>query len=761
MKKNKLVPCLVLAIGLLAPGWAGAQFVVRDIRVEGLQRISAGTVFSYLPIGVGNTLRQEDYPEIIRALFKTGFFTDVDLQREGDVLVITVTERPAIAEINITGNQDISTEDLEKALESVGLAEGRVFDRSLLDKMEQELLNQYYGRGKYAVEIDSRVQSLPRNRVAINLDISEGRAARIKQINIVGNRAFDDDELLDEFQLSTTGWFSILSRADQYSKPKLAADIEALRSFYLDRGYLQFNVESTQVSITPDKQDIYITVNVTEGERYTVREVRLAGDLIVPEAELRELITVEPGDPFSRTALTETAKQITDRLGDDGYAFANVNTVPEVDEAAKQVSLTFVVDPGKRVYVRRINFSGNLKTHDEVLRREMRQAENAWFSTRAIERSKTRLQRLRYLQEANVETPPVPGTTDQVDVNFAVTERPSGNLVLGLGFGQDAGLLFNTSVNQENFLGTGNEVSFTFNNSRSSTIYSFRYNNPYYTLDGVSRGFQIFYRERDAGEANVADYVTDDLGAGVFFGFPISEVDSFRVGLGVEGLNLKTTGSSPPEIFQFLEDNGDNFLGVKLDGSFARDSRNKAIFADRGSLNRLSAELTVPGSDLEYFKLEYKHVSYFALTRSLTVSLGGELGYADGYLDTEELPFFENFFAGGLRTVRGYKGNTLGPRFSNDEPSGGAFKTVGNAEVIFPVAFIADPGALRLTAFIDAGTVFETASDFNPGGLRFSTGLSALWLSPLGPLAVSLGVPLNADGDDETEPFQFSFGVPF
>lgn len=744
------------------PTWASADFVIEDIQVEGLQRISAGTVFNYLPVGIGSTVKQEDFPEIIRALFKTGFFTDVSLERDGDVLVVNVTERPAIAEISITGNQDISTEDLEKALTEIGLAEGLVFDRALLDRMEQELINQYYSRGKYAVEIDTQVRPLERNRVAISLDISEGATARIRQINIVGNQAFPDEELLGQFQLSTTGWFSFLTKDDQYSKQKLAADIETLRSFYLDRGYLKFNVDSTQVSITPDKKDIYITINITEGEPYTVKEVLLGGELIIPEDDLRELIAVEPGDTFSRNAMTETAELISERLGDEGYAFANVNTVPQLDESAKQVALSFVIDPGRRVYVRRINFKGNLKTHDEVLRREMRQIEGAWFSTQDVNRSQTRLQRLSYLEEANVETEPVPGTTDQVDVNFSVKERPSGNVVVGAGFGQDSGFLFNTSLNQNNFLGTGNQVSLTFNNSSVATIYSFAYNNPYYTLDGVSRGFRAFYREIDAGESNVADYTTDSFGGEVNFGIPLSEFDFLRFGVGFEGLQINTTTTTPTEIFNFLDEKGDDFTNFKLDLSWSRDDRNRAIFPDRGTLNRFAGEVTVPGSDLEYFKINYEHRSFFpVIGESLILSLKGDLGYGDGYGDEGELPFFENFFAGGLRTVRGFKSNTLGPRFDNDEPSGGSFKTVGSVEMIFPVPFIQEARSLRLSSFVDVGSVFDDFDGFEVGELRYSVGVSTLWLSPLGPLALSIAAPLNKDDDDETEVFQFSFGAPF
>ncbi|MDQ2695369.1 MAG: outer membrane protein assembly factor BamA, partial [Pseudomonadota bacterium] len=600
------IPKRLLLSALIAQtAWAGNGFLIEDIRVEGLQRISAGTVFNYLPVTVGASVQPEEFPEIIRTLFKTGFFTDVALERDGNVLVVTVTERPAIAEIRISGNKDISSDDLSKVLEEVGLAEGRVFNRALLDQVEQELLRQYFSRGKYAVDIDTTVRPLPRNRVAVALDITEGVAARIRQINIVGNQAFRDDTLRDQFQLSTTGWFSFFTKDDQYSRERLAADIEALRSFYLDRGFLQFNVDSTQVSITPDKKDIYITINVTEGERYTLSGFELAGDTVLAAEQLRPLIALKPGDTFSRSAVTAAAKAVTDRLGDEGYGFANVNPVPAVDEAARQVALTFVVDPGQRVYVRRIHFKGNTKTHDEVLRREMRQAEGAWFATQDVNRSKTRLERLSYLQEVNVETPAVAGTTDQVDVNFTVAERPSGNLLVGLGFGQEAGLLFNASVNQNNFLGTGRQVNFTFNNSDTNRIFSFGYNNPYYTLDGVSRGFRFEYRETDAGESNVADYATDNLAGQVNYGIPLSEFDFLRAGVGVEGIRINTTGSTPEEIFDFLEQRGDEFITLRLRGSWSRDSRNRAIFPDQGSLHQVTTELSVPGGDLEFYKLGY------------------------------------------------------------------------------------------------------------------------------------------------------------
>jgi outer membrane protein insertion porin family len=755
---------LIFFLGLMAAvvGSHAAEFVVRDIQVEGLQRISAGTVFNYLPVQVGASISEKDYPEIIRALFKTGFFTDVNLERKGNVLVVTVAERPAIAEVRIAGNSDISSEDLKKALTDVGLAEGRVFDRALLDKVEQELLRLYYSRGRYAVQVKSQVQPLERNRVAVSLDIAEGAVASISQINIVGNKAFTEKKLLSQLQSSTGGWFSFFTKDDQYSKQKLAADIETLRSFYLDQGYLKFTVDSSQVSITPDKKDVYVTINITEGEPYTIQEVQLTGDFgVVPEADLRKLITLKADDAFSRGKLTATAKAISERLGEEGYAFANVNTVPQVDDATRKVSLNFVVDPGRRVYVRRVNFQGNIKTQDEVLRREMRQMEGSWFSTKEIDRSKTRLQRLEYLESVNIETPAVPGTSDQVDVNFTVVERPSGSVMFGVGYGQESGVLLNASVTQNNFLGTGNQLGVVLNNSGTGQNYSISYNNPYYTPDGISRGFRLFFREIDSEESNTADYIQNSYGGQVSFGFPLNEFDTLRLSPGYERISIETNTNTPVEIFDYLRQNGDEYNVFKLDAGWSRDSRNRALFPTSGSLNQISAEIAIPGSDAQYYKLNYRSTNFFPLTSWLTWSVGGEIGYGNGYGGTDGLPFFENFYAGGLRSVRGFKSNTLGPRYSNNEPSGGAFKTVANTQFIFPTPFMEKSENIRLAAFLDAGNVFATTDDFDAGELRYSVGVAGQWLSPLGAIVISVALPLNDKSDDETEVFQFSFGVPF
>jgi outer membrane protein insertion porin family len=755
---KKILLFVALAALWFRAAFAIEAFEVRDIRVDGLQRISVGTVFTYLPFKVGEAMNDQRSAEVVRALYKTGFFKDVALAREGDVLVVTVTERPAISDIKITGNQELETEQLLEALKQVGLAKGRDYDRSLADKVEQELKRQYFAQGKYAVRITTTATPLERNRVALAIEISEGKVARIRKINIVGNNAFDDETLLDTFQLTEPTWISFITGDDQYSKQKLGADLEALRSFYLDRGYVNFNVESTQVSITPDKRDIYITLNVREGEVHSVGEVKLSGELVVPAAELTPLITLHQGATFSRKAATESAEAITRRLGDEGYAFANVNPTPEIHKEEKTVTLTFFVDPGRRAYVRRINFSGNYRTRDEVLRREMRQQEGGWFSTEAVERSRTRLERLGFFDEVTVETPAVPGSPDQVDVNYKVTERSSGNLTLGLGYSQGQGLIFNTSVSQDNFLGTGNHVALAFNNSDVNTVYSFAYNNPYYTLDGVSRGFGAFYRETDADEANLSNYTTDTYGADIHYGIPITEYDNLRLQLGFENLELKTTTSTSTEVTDYIAANGNQFDMVKPIATWSHDTRNRAILPDRGQLHRTGLEVAVPGLDLEFYKLTHRSLAFVPLSRNLTLSLNGELGYGDGYSDTDELPFFENFYAGGPRSVRGYEDNTLGPEDSAGDPIGANLMVQGNIELIFPVPFLKENRSVRLSAFADIGNVYEDA-DFDAGELRYSTGVSLIWISPLGPLSFSLAYPINDQDGDDTQPFQFSIGA--
>ena len=761
--RAKALPALLAALALMLAAAASAfePFVVRDIRVEGLRRIAAGTVFNYLPIKVGERVDERRAAEAVRALFRTGFFSDVRLARDGDVLVVEVVERPAVAEVTVSGNRDIGTEDLLDALRQVGLAKGRVFNRAVLDRVEQELRRQYFARGKYGVRIRTTVTPLERNRVAVAIDIAEGEVARIRGINIVGNRAYSEKRLLKLFALGRGNWLSFYTRNDRYSKEKLAGDLEKLRSWYQDRGYINFEIESTQVTITPDRKGVYITINVREGERYTVGEVRLAGRLPVPAEELEPLISVRSGAVFSRKELAESSKRIVERLGDEGYAFANVNTIPDLDREGKRVSITFFVDPGKRVYVRRIVFKGNYRTRDEVLRREMRQLEGAPFSAEKVRLSRMRLERLGFFQEVNVETPAVPGTGDQVDVVFTVTERPTGTMSAGLGYSQSQGLILNASVTQDNFLGTGKRVSVNFNNSQVNTIYSFSYFNPYHTIHGVSRGFRVTYRKTDAEEAGIADYATNVAGGEVNYRVPLAEFDSVRFALGFDRLSVDLGSDASQEIISYLDANGDAYDLFNLSLGWTRDSRNRAIFPDRGALQAVSADLVLPGSTLQYYKLRYVHDRYFPLTRRFALRARGEIGYGAGYGDTGELPFFANFFAGGIRSVRGYETYSLGPRDSNGRPLGGAFLVTGGVELVFPPPFGQAAQTMRLSAFADAGNVFKDVGGFDAAELRYSVGVTLQWMSPLGPLAFSLAAPLNAREGDDTQAFQFTFGRGF
>jgi outer membrane protein insertion porin family len=737
---------------------AAERFIVEKIEVKGLQRTPVGTVYNYLPVKVGESFSLDNASSAIRALFKTGFFKDIRLERQEATLIVRVKEHPSIAKVIFEGNEDLKTEELTKALKSVGLSEGKVFNPQILDKIEQELRRQYFSQGKYGVKIDTRVSTLTRNRVGIHIEISEGQAAKIKQINIVGNHSFDTDDLLSNFELSTTNLLSFYTKDDQYSKPKLSADLERLISYYLDRGYINFAIESSQISMTPNKKEIYVTINVKEGNVFTLEKVKLAGTLIVEPEELIALVNVGPGEIFSRKNATATSKNIADRLGNEGYVFANVNMVPIINEELKIVDMTFFIDPGKRVYVRQINLSGHLKTRDEVLRREMRQMESSWASTQKIERSKTRLNRLGYFESVDVEMPPVVGTSDQVDVNYSVVEKASGNLSAGIGFSQTSGLIFNANVSQDNIFGSGKRVNVAFNNSDISTQYRFGYLDPYFTLDGVSLGYDIGYRARDAEEANISRYSTDVINSSLNFGLPLNENDRLGFNIDFRYTKLNMSAFSSTEISDFIEDNGDKYLTLSLSIGWTHDTLNRAIFPTSGGQQRLSALATVPGSDLTYYKLSYKHQHYFPLSKDFTLRVNGELAYGDGYGDTRELPFFEHFFAGGVRSIRGFDDNTLGPRDSRNDPFGGSGKLLANAELLFPVPFFQDLNSVRLGAFFDAGTV---TNGFNFGDIRYSVGLSGEWLSPFGALSVSVAKPLNAGQEDEEQMFQFSFGSGF
>lgn len=765
-----LLICLLL---LSQSAISEEEFIVSDIQVKGLQRISEGTVFNYLPVKVGERFSLDNVNVAIKALFKTGFFKDVSMEREGSTLIVNVVERPSIAKIVFEGNKDLSKEDLTKALDKIGLSEGKIFDRSVLDKVEVELKRQYLSHGKYSLKIKTEVANLTRNRVGIRIDISEGRVTKIKEINIVGNKTFDDDTLLKKLELSTTNLLSFYTKNDQYSKQKLQADLETLRSYYLDRGYINFSIESTQVAITPDKKDIYVTINVKEGAVYTLDKVKLTGNLVVKPDELIKLMSVGPGEIFSRKNATESSKAIQERLGDEGYAFANVNMVPEIHEANKTVDMAFFVDPGKRAYVRRINFSGNTKTRDEVLRREMRQMESSWASSSKIERSKTRLERLGYFETVNVETPPVPGTSDQLDVNYSVVEKSSGNLSAGIGFSQVQGIVINANLSQDNVFGSGKRVNLAFNNSDFLTSYQFGFFNPYFTTDGVSLGYNLGYTDRNAGNINLANYSTTVADAGLEFGIPINEFDQLRFGMDLRHTNLKTGRNSSEEIEDFIDKNDDPYFTLSPSIGWTHDTLNRALFPNQGGQQRLSALGTIPGiSDLEYFKINYKHQEYFPLSSDFTFRLLADIAYGDGYGDTEDLPFFENYYGGGTGSVRGFKNNTLGPRDTPIDPDvrrplpfGGSTKMVGSAELFFPVPFLQETKSVRLGAFFDAGRI---QNGFGLNNLKYSAGVSGEWLSPFGALSVSAALPLNAKDfnsrtgiGDEKQIFQFNFGQNF
>lgn len=751
----------VVALALCsAPALAIEPFVVKDIRVEGIQRTEAGTVFSYLPIKVGDTVDDDRIAAALKALYATGFFKDVRLEAENGVLIIQIEERPSISQITITGSKEFTQEQLKDGLKQTGLSEAQIFNRSLLERAEQELKRQYLDRGKYGVVINTVVTPLERNRVAISFDINEGDIARIRQINIVGNRAFSEKQLLKLFALTTPGYLTWFTKNDQYSKQKLSADVETLRSYYLNRGYLEFNVDSTQVSITPEKKDIYITINVTEGPRYTVSGIKLAGDFLVPESELRSLVKIKPGDTFSREKLTESSKAIGDRLGNEGYAFANVNAVPEVDKEKQQVAFTFFVDPGRRVYVRRINITGNNKTRDEVLRREMRQFESGWYSGEKLNRSRVRLERLGFFENVNLETPPVSGTTDQVDVNVNVTEKSTGNVLLGAGFSSAQGVILSGSVTQSNLFGSGNQLTAQINNSKVNTVYSLSFTDPYYTPDGVSRGFDLYRRDVDSTFLAIGRYSSSTAGLGVRFGIPVSEIDAINFGFGLERTRIGLFDNSPQRFKDYVNLFGPTNTTLRSDISFARDSRDSLLYPTKGGYQRVFGEVGLPGGDLKFYKLNYQHQLFIPVGGNFTFMLNAELGLGNGY-GGKPLPFFKNFYAGGPTSVRGYRTGSLGPRDINDQPIGGNRRAVANAELLFPLPGLRNDKSVRVGVFTDAGVIYGDGEKFNLSGLRYSAGISVNWFSPIGPLKFSIAQPLNAKPGDKKEVFQFQLGSSF
>jgi outer membrane protein insertion porin family len=753
-----LFACALLALASGVAAQTFRPFVVKDIRLEGLQRTEPGTLFSYLPVKVGDTMTEEKAQQALRALYATGFFKNVKLQEDNGVLIVSVEERPSIAQIDISGAKDISSDALKKVLREQGLAEGRIFDRSVLENSEQELKRQYLARGRYNAQVQTTVTPLERNRVAINIAINEGDVAKIRSIKIVGTKAFPEKELLSLFVLRTPGWLTWYTKHDQYSRQKLAADLETLRSYYLNRGYLDFEIDSTQVAISPDKHEIYITVNISEGEKYTVSDVKLAGQMLLPREELEKLIKLKPGDVFSREKLTESTKAISERLGNEGYAFANANAVPQVDKEKRSVAFTILIDPGRRVYVRRINIHGNSKTRDEVIRRELRQLEGSYYDASKIQLSRRRIDRTQYFEEVSVDTQPVENVPDQVDVDFTVKEKPTGSLLLGAGYSTVDKFTVQASITQSNIFGSGKYLSAQLNTGSVNKVISLSYLNPYYTVDGVSQGFDIYRRKTDASSLAVGAYVTDAMGGGLKFGYPLSETDGVSFGLNAENVKLQIFDNSPQAYIDFANQFGTDYTYLSGTAGYVHDSRDSLILPTSGTVSRTGAELA--GGDLEYYRLSYEHQWLTPLSRTFTLFLTGRVGYADG-LAGKPLPFFKNFYAGGPGSVRGYEAYSLGPQDVNGNSLGGNRQLIGSAELQFPVPGAEQERSLRLAAFVDAGQVWGQTQKVALADLRYSAGIALAWSSPFGPMRISFGNPINKREGDRVQRLQFTFGTGF
>ncbi|MEJ3591239.1 MULTISPECIES: outer membrane protein assembly factor BamA [Pseudomonas] len=776
---------------LLNASLAHAQgFKIADIRINGLQRVSAGSVFGALPLNVGEQVDDQQLVESTRALFKTGFFQDIQLGRDGDVLVITVVERPSIASIDIEGNKAISTDDLMKGLKQSGLAEGEVFQRATLEGVRNELLRQYVAQGRYSAAVDAEVVAQPRNRVGLKIRIDEGEVAAIKHINVVGNTVFDQAELDDQFTLKTSNWLSFFKNDDKYAREKLSGDLERLRSYYMDRGYINMEILSTQVSISPDKKQVFITVNISEGAKYTVRDITLRGDLKVPEDQIHALLLVQKGQVFSRKLMTSTSDLITRRLGNEGYTFANVNAVPVPSKDGNTVDIEFVVDPGKRAYANRINFRGNTKTEDQVLRREMRQMEGGWASTYLIDQSKTRLERLGYFKEVNVETPAVAGVDDQVDVNYSVEEQSSGSITASVGFAQSAGLILGGSITQNNFLGTGNSASLGLTRSEYQSKYNIGFTDPYFTKDGVSLGYNAFFNKTDYNDYyddGVSYYSINSYGAGATLGYPINETSRISFGLTAQHDSIEPGTYSADEIYDFIDREGKEFTNFKANLGWSESTLNKGILATRGYAQNLNLMVTVPGSDLSFYKIDYTGQTFLPVSASTSLRFHTKLGYGNGYGSTDGLPFYENYTAGGEGTVRGFESGTLGPRNTpatgtyssagqayysdrDTEALGGNIMITGGVEYLFPMPFIKDNKSLRTSLFWDVGSVYSdkcylsttTGCDgVDLSQMASSVGVGVTWYSPMGPLSVNLALPIRKPDDAETQVFQFSMGQTF
>lgn len=798
-----------------ASAQAGSDdFIVGDIRIEGLQRISEGTVYNYLPINIGDRLDQRRLAEALRALYDTGFFRDVELRRDGGALVIAVLERPSIESFEIKGNKDIKTEDLQKSLRNVGLATGKTFDQSVLDEVKQYLTDQYFSRGKYAVRIDTKVEETPGNKVKLTIDVHEGARARIRQINIAGNTAFSDEELLESFELRTPNWLSWYKQDDRYAREALSGDLEKLRSYYMDRGYANFAVTSTQVAIAPEKDDIFVTINVEEGDVFKISDIKIAGDLVVPESELRRLVFFKPGDTYSLRSITATTEAMKFRLGVDGYAFATVDPVPQPDPQTKEISLTFVVDPKSRVYVRRVNFHGASGVNDEVFRREMRQLEGAYLSNAQVERSKQRIQRLPFIEKVEVETNPTPGAADLVDVDFEIEEGLPGQFGGGIGYSESQSVILNGNFVHSNFMGTGNRIAAEINSGRYAKAFSFSHTDRYTTIDEVQRSISLGYRDVSQFTSATSDFDTETITAALSYSYPITEFQYINAGVSAQRAELVVSElGSAQQAVDWVRNNGDpsircvqsvvdedcndlfeyelitsRFDSYELMLGWLYDSRNRTIFADRGARHRFNIGYTLPGSDVEYWTAGYDFLQFVPIWRGFTFMFNFEAAYGKALGDTTAMPPFRQFFAGGPDSVRGFRESRLGPKDNFGRPYGGNIKTVAQAELLLPMPEKWRNSA-RFSLFYDIGNVFsdqdvafrapdldgdpatipsEVDYGFSYDQLKQSAGVAVQWLAPLGVFRFSYAVPLNAERGrtddrwgDQTEGFQFSIGQAF
>jgi outer membrane protein insertion porin family len=791
---------------------APEPFTVHDIRVEGLQRISEGTVYNYLPVNVGDRLDRRRVEEALKALYATGFFKDVEVRREGGTLVVAVLERPSIESFELKGNKDIKTEDLQKSLRNVGLATGKTYDKSVLDEVKQYLTDQYFARGKYAVRVDAKVEEVPANKVKITIDITEGKRAKIRQINIVGNSAFKDKELLAPLELKTPHFTSFYKQDDRYSRESLSGDLEKLRSYYLDRGYANFHIDSTQVAIAPEKDDMFVTINVTEGDVYKVSEVKLAGNMVVPEEELKKLIVVRPGDVYSRKLITTTTELISQRLGQDGYAFAKIDPVPQTNEETHEISLTLLVEPGNRVYVRRVNFNGTTGVNDEVFRREMRQLEGGYLSNTAVDRSKQRIQRLPFIEKVETETNPVAGTPDLVDVDFQIKEGLPGQFGGSIGYSEAYGAIIGGNFVHSNFMGSGDRVALDISTSKYQKTYSFSHTDPYTTINNVARTLSFTYRDVTQFVSAASDFSTKTFAAGVDYGYPISEFQTLRAGLSLQRADLLTTTyGSATQAVDWVRNNGKTYsqspgycldidpskptciFGSRFDtyeltAGWQYDSRNRTLFADHGARNRLNLTYTLPGSDAEFMTASYDYLQFIPLWRSFTLMINSGVSYGHAMGNTTSIPPYRQWFAGGPDTVRGYRESRLGPKDSFGNPYGGNLLVTSQFELLLPIPEKWRNSA-RFSLFYDIGNVFSTENvkffgpppadgsslegapvnyKFSYSELKHSAGVAVQWLAPLGVFRFSYAIPLNAnktvDGvsySDETEGFQFSIGQAF